>query len=60
MIGLSNGSIELFKFDDSGIEPFFTNIANQIKIPEAGEIYSLAVVDLPYPAEKSPEIVLAF
>ena len=30
LIGLSNGSIELFKFDNNRIEPFFTNIANQI------------------------------
>ena len=47
LVGLVNGSIEMFKFDQSGIER--AAYTNQLKIPEAGEIYDMAVVNLPQP-----------
>ena len=76
IVGLVNGSVEMFKFGQSGIRPAYElgqqsprspsgslsprlEVSNQLMIPQAGEVYDITVVDLPVPANKSPEIALA-
>ena len=58
LVGLANGSIELFKFNQEGIKAAYP-VGNMIKIPQAGEIYDMSMVELPQPFGLSPEIALA-
>ena len=58
IVGLANGSIEQFKFDQEGIKSVYP-VGNKIKVPQAGEIYDMTVVELPEKAGLNPTIVLA-
>ena len=58
IVGLANGSIELFKFDQEGIKGAYP-VGNKIKVPQAGEIYDMSVVQLPREAGQNAEVALA-
>ena len=58
-VGLTNGGFELFDITSDSIKPQYS-INNHIKIPHAGQIYSIAIDMLPVqPGEANPEIALA-
>ena len=58
IVGLANGSIERFKYDQEGITQVYP-VGNKIKVPQAGEIYDMAVVELPQKPGLNPLIALA-